>query len=683
MKKHIIITLLLAVFSYHAVAQTAAPEIARIMVDEVGSVTLFWVPNTTEADFDHSEVWYQQSYVPGSFKIPGSETTVHTTSYYKHSGAQANNRQTTYHVRNYNSAQAVFYSETVNAIYLTACFASEKIQLTWNQIHSSWMEDYHIYRKAGLYSTWEFVDSTPNTSYQDVPEPGYENYSYKVYYKSASSPTHSVSNTTNPLSYSNRQPATPSITSIAVQTDGVTAIEWEKSPSTNVIEYIVYLKKNPDGWEELGRTSPDVFTWLDKNNTFDACEELRTYAIAAVDNCGETGTHYPDSSKNTFTLLYTPEYNRCNNEVILHWNPYESMTVSRYEIYVSDDNGNHFVKYAELPATATEYSYSDFQTEHYCFKVSAVHNRGLGKKPQTITTCQYCTEVHLMQKPGPCFFRYVSVNDNEIQISFEVDTAAISPKYRIERSDTGLGGFYNIVATIEPTDEPVIYFIDADPALKTQNYSYHYLLYTLDSCGTAFPAEKPAQSIFLTAKEDENRYAMLEWNDYDGFLYGLDHYLIHRYVNGELDNTFSVPINSNSFTDINLHLSDMTLSFAYRITAIGNPYTDDPSDRDMAFSNIAPLKRFQSDVWFPNAFTPTGSNPIFRPVFSGIEIDTYVFTIFDRHGAAIYQTTEPGGGWDGRINGSVAAAGGYGYMLKIKLKNGDRVERRGSMLLVR
>ncbi|MDR2972006.1 MAG: gliding motility-associated C-terminal domain-containing protein [Bacteroidales bacterium] len=660
------------------------PEITQIVVDETGGVTLTWIPNTFVTDFDHSEVWYQQSYFPGYNKIPDSENPDYAASHYEHTDARANNRQTDYYVLNYNSALEVLSSDTVSAIYLTACFSSEKIQLKWNQIHPSWTgHAFHIYRKAGVDSDWEFIDSTYNISYQDIPEPGYKDYSYKVYYKDASSATASVSNATDPISYSNHQPITPSITSITIEPDGTTAIEWEKSPSTNVVDYIIYIEKSTGGWEELGRTgSPDEFNWIDRQTTLYDCEQLRTYAIAAIDNCGETGTNYPDSCKNTF-VLYNPNYEICDSEIKLLWEPYENMTVTRYEIYISDDNGDTFVKHTELPATETEYSYTDLKTGHYCFKISAIHERGEEEKPQIITSCYYCIDVYVPQEPGASFFHYVSVKDNTIRIRFEVDnTTAVSQKYQIERSETGLDGSYDIITTLESTGSDIISFVDNDPVLNTQNTSYHYLLHALDSCGKAFPAEKPAQSILLTATEDENHHANLEWNHYDGFLTELDYYIIHRYINDELDNTFSATIRSNFFTDINMRIANQALTFAYRITAISNPYNNDYSKIDTAFSNIAPLKRLDSDVWFPNAFAPMGGNKIFRPIYSGIEVETYEFTIFDRYGAAIYQTTEPGGGWDGKINGSVAASGGYGYMLKIKLKNGDRIERRGSMLLV-
>ena len=661
-----------------------APEITQIVVDETGGVILTWIPNALEADFEHSEVWYRQTYLPGFNKIPDSENPDYTAYYYEHQEAQANNRQTDYYVLNYSSDFGILSSDTVSAIYLKACFSSEKIQLNWNRINPSWTTNaFYIYRKAGLDSEWEFLNSTYNTSYQDIPTPGYKDYSYKVYYKDASDATASVSNATDLISYSNHQPITPSITSVTIESNGFTAIEWEKSPSTNVVDYIIYLKKSTGGWEELGRTgSPDEFNWLDQQTTLADCEQLRTYAIAAIDNCGETGTNYPDSCKNT-VVLYDPQYEICDSEVQLRWQPYESMTVTRYEIYISDDNGDTFVKYTELSSDETEYSFANLETGHYCFKIIAIHERGGGEKPQTITSCQYCMDVYAHQEPGVSFFHYVSVKENEIQIRFEVDPADISQTYRIERSETGLDSSYNVIATFDhPIGSAIISFVDNDPVLNTQETSYHYLLHTLDSCGKAFPAEKPAQSILLTAKEDENHYANLEWNHYDGYFTELDYYIIHRYINNEFDNSFFVTTRTNFFTDMNTRIANPALSFAYRITAISNAYNNDYDKRDTAFSNIAQLKRLKSDVWFPNAFTPTGGNKIFRPIYNNMEVESYEFTIFNRYGAAIYQTTEPGGGWDGKVNGSVAASGGYGYMLKIKLKNGDRIERRGSMLLV-
>lgn len=680
--KRYIIFVLAVVFSVVAVGQTATPEITQIIVNEMGGVTLFWDTHAAESDFDHSEVWYKQSYLPEFNKIPTSENFYHLLNHFIYPEAQANSRLTSYYVANYNKddVSVALNSEVVKAIYLSACFSTEKIQLSWNRMHLSWTEHaFYIYRKAGNNSNWHFLDSTYNTNYLDTPEPYYRDYSYRVFYKNPSNPTASVSNITYPISHSAHQPISPCITAVAMHSDGTTAIEWEKSPSTNVVDYIIYLKKDNDTWKELDKTgSPDILEWLDQTTSED-CEKTRTYAIAAINDCGETGANYPDSSK-SILVLHAPEYDICTNSIKLSWQPCENMRVDRYEILFSENGDDNFAKYAEVAANDTAYSCADLTANYGCFKVSAVHERGHGKKPQTITSCQYCMEILHQGKPEASAFRYISVMGNTIEICCEVDTNAYLPKYQIERSETGMNGTYEVIATLEPNGTTMICTVDADLTLKTQKTSYHYLLNTLDGCGNVFPVKNPSQSILLTATETEEHHATLEWNDYDGYLLGLDHYIIYRYINNEIDATFSIITTSTYFDDTDPQLTDQTLTVAYRVAAVSRRNAVNPCDT--AFSNIAPLKRLKNDIWFPNAFSPMGGNKVFRPVYSGLDVEVYEFTIFDRYGAAIYQTNEPGGGWNGRINGAIASVGGYGYMLKIKLKNGDRIERRGSMILV-
>lgn len=90
-------------------------------------------------------------------------------------------------------------------------------------------------------------------------------------------------------------------------------------------------------------------------------------------------------------------------------------------------------------------------------------------------------------------------------------------------------------------------------------------------------------------------------------------------------------------------------------------------------------------VRFPTAFTPNqdGLNDSFRPgVFC--PVNTYHFTVFDRYGRKIFESSDPVKGWDGSLQGKIAPSGSYVYycvyydfMLKRELM------LKGSVTLIR
>jgi gliding motility-associated-like protein len=85
----------------------------------------------------------------------------------------------------------------------------------------------------------------------------------------------------------------------------------------------------------------------------------------------------------------------------------------------------------------------------------------------------------------------------------------------------------------------------------------------------------------------------------------------------------------------------------------------------------------------PNAFTPNddGRNDIIKPVLTFLP-EKYVFQVFDRWGARIFQTTDPGTGWDGSVNGGAKASEGvYIYYILLTTTKGIEVEQRGEITL--
>lgn len=92
-------------------------------------------------------------------------------------------------------------------------------------------------------------------------------------------------------------------------------------------------------------------------------------------------------------------------------------------------------------------------------------------------------------------------------------------------------------------------------------------------------------------------------------------------------------------------------------------------------------------LYVPNAFTPDGDgiNEVLIPMGDGVDAVGYEFTIFNRWGEIIYQTTQLGAGWDGNSASGLKAKNDT-YVWKLKSKSvydGTKYENFGHVTLIR
>lgn len=91
--------------------------------------------------------------------------------------------------------------------------------------------------------------------------------------------------------------------------------------------------------------------------------------------------------------------------------------------------------------------------------------------------------------------------------------------------------------------------------------------------------------------------------------------------------------------------------------------------------------------YIPNTFTPDGDalNNLFTPVFtSGFDPQTFHMTILNRWGEPIFESYDPNGGWDGKIDIYDAPEGTYTYFIDFKTQNTNEIVRvTGHVLLMR
>ncbi|GAF04685.1 T9SS type B sorting domain-containing protein [Saccharicrinis fermentans] len=81
------------------------------------------------------------------------------------------------------------------------------------------------------------------------------------------------------------------------------------------------------------------------------------------------------------------------------------------------------------------------------------------------------------------------------------------------------------------------------------------------------------------------------------------------------------------------------------------------------FVTLGDIKIEEIELQAPNVFTPDGDgiNDEFRAVYRSVK--DFKMVIFNRWGRKVFQTTNPGEGWDGKIAGKDAAEGVYFYVI--------------------
>lgn len=86
--------------------------------------------------------------------------------------------------------------------------------------------------------------------------------------------------------------------------------------------------------------------------------------------------------------------------------------------------------------------------------------------------------------------------------------------------------------------------------------------------------------------------------------------------------------------------------------------------------------------YIPNAFTPgETSNNLFKPLLFG-NIVQYEFGIYNRWGQIVFQSKQPGAGWNGIDHGTPATTGVYAWYCRFTLDGQPQQVKKGTVILV-
>lgn len=137
------------------------------------------------------------------------------------------------------------------------------------------------------------------------------------------------------------------------------------------------------------------------------------------------------------------------------------------------------------------------------------------------------------------------------------------------------------------------------------------------------------------------------------------------------------PPNYLNRNDVKDPIANLNNSFSYQLKV----YTAEGCF-DLDTINIK-VFRTNPQIFVPNAFRPDGSrNNRLRPIPVGITQLEY-FRVFNRWGQLVFQTTQHGMGWDGKLGGKPQDSGMYVWEVRGKDFTGKTVVQKGIAMLIR
>ncbi len=100
--------------------------------------------------------------------------------------------------------------------------------------------------------------------------------------------------------------------------------------------------------------------------------------------------------------------------------------------------------------------------------------------------------------------------------------------------------------------------------------------------------------------------------------------------------------------------------------------------------SVGPITLKEMNVEAPNVFTPDGdgSNDVFRVAYTSVK--DFKMVIFNSWGRKVFETSDPGDSWDGKIGSQKAAEGVYFYFIEARGYNEkEEVKLKGPLHLFR
>lgn len=448
------------------------------------------------------------------------------------------------------------------------------------------------------------------------------------------------------------QYATINSVSVDTTSERKVTISWDVEPVSDNQIYAIYHWTNSK-WVQVVDSLPSAMrTYQDV--VAHPFEKAERYAMS-TSIPGQNDSPLSDSHQTI--LLSSGDIDLCSRSLMLHWSPYVGTLVKSYSVF-GREKGK---KYEKLGEVTDSVFYTDALTSGATYNFYVEANLQNGK--QSLSNIM----TYEVFNPAPVDESLVVIdtlvnNVGTIELHCGIDGNADLSGYAIQVSDGAVFSTDTIFAD---------YSANSRFLYKSRMHTA-FRLSAMDYCENAVYSSIEIKPLTVKVEAD-NESMNVKW---DKSLGDGEVFSVHCIVNPGMEKVVYTDLTDYqckiTYSDI---ADDMAQTFCVSV--------ESTLDGLLSISDRVCVTR-QPDVVIPNAFTPNGDgvNDTFGPVIKSAQVSTFEFIVYDRYGGRMFSTTDQFARWDGTSGGSYVAEGGYLYYLKIKLHNGQQIERKGSVNVI-
>lgn len=665
------------------------PKLRCLYVKDDNSVSLYFVPPTDSTNFMYYSVYWANTFDGPYTEFATGLSTCNTDCFDGLDPVTHNY----YFIRSNYTGGIQYNSDTLAVMRTTLTNPGDgTASLAWspdpyNPLQPTSDQYFAVYRKNPNDFDFMFAGIVPATnprSFRDTINVCNDNVKYRVQIQNElSGPTNKCRNssTVSQAIFQNTIPPTiPTLESVSVNdTTSKIKLSWGVSSSSDVNSYVIFHSADPvSTWTPIdtvwGRLNT---TWIDDINSPTA---INNYRISARDSCGLASAMTVDYQSN---MILTSNVDVCHLQVALSWTPYVSMTngLHHYEVMVSQ-NGLPYSMVQNISPMTTNYTYPGLiNGTNYKIVIKAVSNGSQYTAISTLQSFDFIVE----ESNDYVYIAGASVQDNK-DIIVTINTIGdVSPFEYLElyRAEDNPVNFVKIGEI--PYQNSAVYTY-TDYNLQVTHKTYFYKVYLYSDCIPEPLVSNVSNSILLTASGDAAHRNTLQWFNFDDNvpLTPNSNSFILRQM--ETDGDYVEMVSNIVWAAYNTYMDDVSelqsfgSDFKYKVGIYHS--TNEYGYCPTSLSNEVTLRQ-KPTIWIPNAFRPIGSqNKVFRPITSFVSPDSYKFVIYNRQGQLVFQTKDPGEGWEGRLfNGDYAPAGVYIYMIEFIDTSDELFSTNGTVTL--